>query len=228
MIALPRLSAAEAYRRTRLELLDLATGLHDDQVARTVPACPEWTVKDVYAHLTGVASDLLAGRTEGVASPPWTARQVEARRAASLAEVCAEWMQLGPKADAWLAEREDGPAFVARAAFDAWTHEQDVRGALGLRGVRDDERVPWLAGQMTALLSKRIQGAGIPALRVGDAVLGAGAPRATLAVSQYELARIAFGRRSERQIRAAEWDGDPGPYLDLLHVFALAAADLVD
>jgi uncharacterized protein (TIGR03083 family) len=228
MIALPRLSAAEAYCRTRMELLDLATGLHDDQTARMVPACPEWTVKDVYAHLTGVASDLIGGRTDGVATPAWTARQVESRRGATLAEVCAEWAQSGPEVDAWLAEREDGPTFVARAAFDAWTHEQDVRGALGLRGVRDDERVAWLAGQMASLLSKRFENAGTPALRVGDVLLGAGAPRATLAVSQYELVRICFGRRSEKQILAAEWDGDPSPYLDQIHVFALAAADLVD
>ncbi len=144
MVALPPMTVTEVYRRTRLELLDLAAGLDDDQAKRRVPACPEWTVRDVYAHLTGVASDVLAGRTDGVATPPWTARQVELRRSASLAEVCAEWVQLGPKVEAWLAEREGRVTFVARAAYDVWTHEQDVRGALRQRGVREDERVQWL------------------------------------------------------------------------------------
>ena len=245
MSALPRMTVAEAYRRTRLELLDLAARLDEDQAARRVPACPDWTVKDVYAHLTGVACDILERRTDGVATPPWTARQVESRRQASLAEVCAEWTLAGPKVEAFLAERE-GVASVARAAFDIWTHEQDVRGALGQRGVRDDERVRWMTAHMTAMLSRRLEEAGTLALRVGDTLLGgqspgaavsaegelsgapSDAPGATLAVSDYELLRIVFGRRSEQQILAADWDGDPGPYLDYLHVFPLAVADIVD
>ena len=52
MSAVPRMTVSEAYRRTRVELLDLAAVLGDDQAKRRVPACPDWTVKDVYAHLT--------------------------------------------------------------------------------------------------------------------------------------------------------------------------------
>ena len=46
MSAVPRMTVSEAYRRTRVELLDLAAVLGDDQAKRRVPACPDWTVKD--------------------------------------------------------------------------------------------------------------------------------------------------------------------------------------
>ena len=86
----------------------------------------------------------------------------------------------------------------------------------------------WMVGQITAMLSKRFEGAARSALRVGDAVLGVGAPGVTLAVSDYELLRMVFGRRSEGQILAAEWVGDARPYLDHIHLFPLPFADLVD
>jgi len=34
-------------------------------------ACPTWSIKDVYAHLAGIASDILAGNTEGAATEAW-------------------------------------------------------------------------------------------------------------------------------------------------------------
>ncbi len=81
---------------------------------------------------------------------------------------------------------------------------------------------------MMAILSKRLEAAHTAALRIGDAVLGVGEVGATLAVSEYDLLRIIFGRRSEGQILAAEWVGDPRAYLDHIHLFPLPAADLVD
>lgn len=98
------------------------------------------------------------------------------------------------------ARRQSGGTIRQRPSYalhlTSRTHEQDVRGALGLRGVREDERVQWPARQMMATLSKRFEDAGTGALRLGDTVLGVGAPAAQLTISDSELLRIVLGRRS--------------------------------
>jgi len=68
-----------AYRDTRLRITEVVTAPGVDAAMR-VPATPEWTVKDVVAHLAGVCADILAGNLEGLTTEPWTAAQVEARR----------------------------------------------------------------------------------------------------------------------------------------------------
>jgi hypothetical protein len=137
-----------------------------------------------------------------------------------------------PRLLANLSRLSPGPSVAASASprrdFDAWTHEQDVRATLRQRGVRENERVQWLAGQMRAMLSKRFEAAGTPALRVGGAVLSVGAPGGMLAVTDYELLRIIFGRRSEGtdpRLRLG-----PGTHYRTwtIHLFPPPSADLVD
>ena len=41
-----------------------------------VPAAPEWRVRDVVAHLSGVCADIVNGNLDGVTTDPWTAVQV--------------------------------------------------------------------------------------------------------------------------------------------------------
>jgi hypothetical protein len=57
---MPRVVVAELYRDGRERLLALGAELGAADAARPVPACPDWTVKDLYAHLAGVAADVLA------------------------------------------------------------------------------------------------------------------------------------------------------------------------
>ena len=85
------MAVAEHYNSGRHVLTELGLGLDPAQAATPVPACPGWTVKDVYAHLAGVAADVLAGNLEGVATPPWTARHVADRADQSLTQILAEW-----------------------------------------------------------------------------------------------------------------------------------------
>jgi uncharacterized protein (TIGR03083 family) len=223
------MDVAWLYSTTRGQLLDLAQSMDDAQANLPVPALPGWTVKDAYAHLTGLCADVLDGRMEGAGEPPWSARQVAERADRSLAEVCAEWAERGPELDEWLKEREEPPMFVA---YDVWSHEQDILGALGQRGERDDDRVQDLAASALAAFSDRFLAEGAPPLRVvGDeveSVLGEGEPAATLHVDDYELMRILFGRRSLHQIEAADWTGDEDRYIDHLHLFPLPSHDLVD
>jgi hypothetical protein len=48
---------AEGHRR----LTELVADLDDDGAATPVPTCPQWSVHDGVAHLTGVCADMLAG-----------------------------------------------------------------------------------------------------------------------------------------------------------------------
>src|SRR6266700_514355 len=55
------LDLAAAYAETQARLAELVRDLPSERLATTVPASPAWDVKDVVAHLTGLAGDVLAG-----------------------------------------------------------------------------------------------------------------------------------------------------------------------
>jgi hypothetical protein len=104
-----------------------------------VPTCPDCSVADVVAHLTGICADVLAGNTDGVATDPWTAAQVSARRGRAIDELVAEWSDTAPQVEA-LSETfppELGPQWIA----DLTTHEHDIRTAIRQPGARDSAGV---------------------------------------------------------------------------------------
>jgi hypothetical protein len=72
----------------------------------------------------------------------------------------------------------------------------------------------------------------LPALRVRYAgkerVTGEGEPAATWSGERFELFRALAGRRSNAQIAAMEWEGDPTPYLDLISMYGPRADALVE
>jgi uncharacterized protein (TIGR03083 family) len=222
---------AQVYREVRAAVLDLVDGLDDLAAARPVPACPEWTVKDVVAHLVGVQADILEGRLDGVATDPWTARQVAERADRSLAEVVEEWRARAPDLDILLDAL--GEAIDPRLALDAWTHEQDLRHALDRPGGREGPSVEMLAGVLVDALGATLDGAGLPAIRWVDEhgvahVAGSAPVGATLTNSAFELCRARIGRRSRAQLERLGWDTDPSPWLDAFVVFAPAANDVVE
>ena len=126
------------YAEGRERVSGLVAELDVVGAATVVPACPAWSVKDVLAHLTGICADIMAGNIEGVATDPWTAAQVDARRSATIGEVVAEWNEVAPHVEAMAAGF--GPA-GHQWVGDFATHEHDVRGALGRPGARDSRAV---------------------------------------------------------------------------------------
>lgn len=171
----------DVYRGVRERITELVRGRSPEELNKTVPACPEWTVHDTVAHVTGVAADILSGNIEGVASDPWTAAQVDARRGTPTEAVLDEWAEKGPQVDPIV------PFFPGRVGsqlvLDTTTHEHDIRHALGAPGAKDSEGVTVAVRMlievgMTAGEVKR----GLPPLEViaGDQrwVLGTGAPAA--------------------------------------------------
>ena len=218
----------EVHREGRERVLELAADLDDDAASTVVRACPQWTVKDVYAHMAGVPADILAGRLEGVATDPWTARQVAERAERSLKEICAELVEVGPAFDEVLTSF--GDAMDPRLFIDQWSHEQDVRGTLQRPGGRDVPIVGWIVNGLVGFPQESWGARGLPTVRIvgstGEWLLGDGAPALTLTTSDFELARVLVGRRSRDEFLRMGWDGDASGVIDHLHAFPFAASDL--
>lgn len=208
------------YRDTRLRLLELAPKLDSSHLATMTPACPAWSVKDILAHLTGLAADFEAG-IERPGRAEYTARQVAERADWSVDQICKEWMSTGPA----LERRIEAESPRLRApVIDVWTHEQDLTNAIGLQSGRT---APGLHVTLNVLWSmkQKLRDDGLTSLRVitedvdwniGDTEV----PGATVRATSYELARAVLGRRSIDQVRSYDWTGDPEPYAALLPWFS--------
>lgn len=213
------MQAGEIYEETRARLTAFVRELHDDDLARPVPTCPGWSVRDVVAHLAGLAADLAAGRTEGMATAEWTARHVAERTGRSLDELLDEWAEHAPALGRLLAEMTR----VVPPVLDLVTHEDDIRAALGATPVLDSVGFDYALQAYVLGLDHRLRKHHLPALRIraGDEVweVGDGEPAATWDTTPYDLFRTLAGRRPETQVRADQWDGDPSPYVPVLSTF---------
>lgn len=204
------------YDESRQRTCALAAGLTPEQLDTTVPATPEWTPRQLVAHLTGVAADAVHGRTEGAPGPVWTSAQVTAREGRALDELAAEWAQVGAGVRDAIAARR----MPLQIVHDALTHEADLREAFGLGPLPAD-----VVGAALKNIAKpvvaRVAGDGALVVRAGEQEFrgGAGDDPTTLQVDPYELYRGLISRRSRAQMRAWAWSGDAERYVDALPAF---------
>lgn len=204
---------ARAYRDLRGRVLALVGDAGEAVMARVSPATPEWTVHDLLAHLVGVTDDVVHGRLEGVATDPWTARQVEARRAVATAALLDEWDARAAAFEEMLAS---APAEITgQAVFDAATHEHDLRHALGAPGARESDAVAIAWSWLVDARGRRGTAAIRCVTEAGEVVAGVGDPAATVEASRFELLRASTGRRSASEIATYRWDPAPDPQLVL-------------
>ncbi len=198
-----------AYRGVQQRMSELARDMDEATADSPVPACPDWRVRDLLAHVVGVSVDVAAGTLEGAGSDPWTAAQVEARRGRSIDELLAEW-EAG--SDTFAEALGSIDAFrAAQSVFDAATHEHDLRGALDQPGARNSDAFEIGWGWATDVLGQIRDGydAGAIELRTpsGTTVAGKGEPTATVSAERFELWRAMTGRRSPEQVAAWTWEG---------------------
>ena len=168
-----------------------------------MPATPEWNLHDVVAHLCGVAGDVASGNTEGAATAPWTAAQVERGRGKSVANLLDEWAAGATGFEAFLSSPNGSKA--GAAVVDVHAHETDIRVALGLAPEVPDEVLSWIAVMMRQGFDAQVATAGLPPV--------------TIDVSDFELFRARLGRRTSEQVSAFGWSADPAPYLDTFFLF---------
>lgn len=105
--------------------------------------CDGWTIKDLMAHVVGIASDVANRRLEDVGSAPQNQRQVDERKDATPAVLLDEWAREGKLLEDGILELDDdfwnapytegfnvGQA-LQRMVEDIWVHTQDIRVPLG-------------------------------------------------------------------------------------------------
>lgn len=239
----------DIYDETRRKVSDYVRGLSDDDLDKSVPATPGWTVRDVISHLSGDVACVLAsdfpeeffaafGEEQGVRSlNDWTQGHIDARRSKDLEEVLAEWEQnSAPLVSMMNGTRPwEGniPPFAGTILVtDLAVHQQDLYGAFGEERDRDAAPVRIATAGYVVGIGWRLAPAGIPPLKVvaGDSerVAGEGEPAATVRATRFEMFRALSGRRSPDQVRAFDWDGDPEPYLRFFYPYGVREDALVE
>ncbi len=202
------MSNAATYDQSMHRITTLAAG-HEDV---PVDACPGWSVKDLVAHL---ASGLRNFHEHKFGDSD---QQVLDRRSGTLADAVAEWTENRRLVEP-LFDTPTGSVLVTEVVM----HEHDLRTAVGEPGERDNVAVRSALTRPLQELDKRMRENDIPALRIvlehGERVIGAGDPVGTLRASSFEVLRAIGGRRSEAQVRAMDWDGDPGTWIPTLALF---------
>lgn len=205
---------SEGYRSSRLRMMALATEIDEAAAELTVPACPEWRVRDLFAHVAGIASDLAAGRAPSGDSQPWVDRQIDERRGRSLDEVVGEWSEVGPTFEDMIAS---SPRAFWGLTYDTVVHEHDLRNAIGRPGARDNDAVRLAARLGLKLVKHDLGRHGLGAVRLiidgEEAVVGEGEPGLTLTASSFECLRLLGSRRTLAEMRAAAFVGDLDGFL---------------
>lgn len=193
-------TSAELYRESRERVTAAVRGLGSDDLDRQVPACPQWSVQDLVAHLTGVAADFVNGNLARAPMPPWTAVQVQTRRNRSVGEVLDEWATAGPALEQVIVGGTTSHPLICNPYVDASVHQADLHGAL--RSGRPTQEA-WLA-----TLEWFLDEPGPLTIVTPDGTYQAGSdgPEAVVHTSSYELFRALFGRRSAAQVLQWDWD----------------------
>lgn len=203
---------AEAYRNLRIEVIAVARS-RPEALDQPAPATPKWRGRDLIAHLAGVCDDVVNGNLDGVGTNEWTGRQVEARRAWPVDALLRDWERNGEAVDVLIDQAPIG--LFGQLLFDAWTHEQDLRGALDEPGNRDSAAAARSWEWELDFLDRRDREEQRPGLLLDTAhdtrVVGVEPAAATVHASRFELLRSMTGRRSLAQMRAFGWEGKPDP-----------------
>jgi uncharacterized protein (TIGR03083 family) len=231
-----------AYTEVQQRMSEVVAGLSADQLALSVPACPDWTVQDLVAHHTAVIAEIGTGvlRELGDLSrllnqnsdaqvaadrDSMTARQVVERRGRSIERVLEEWADVTARILPMLRGEIPFPDSVGSvggviAVNDIVVHEGDLREAVGLA------RAPEVVATSLALagygfsLDYRLRGAGLPAIAFEydgkQRSFGEGEPVAVLEAGRTTLVRMLASRLTREEIVDLPWRGDPTPYLALI------------
>ncbi len=216
------------YLDAQRSFAEFARELSHHDWAAPVPCCPGWTVRDVLSHVSGIPDDAMAGRLDGVATPEWTASQVERNRGLGVDELIERWSSQTPLFASVL-----GAGGEERPPFDCHTHEHDIRHALDRPGNRDSTIVRAAAERLVAQLDETHSltvraatgsvGSDLPAPAGHTVVLSD--------VTEFEVFRSRLGRRSSSQVQRYAWSGPADRIAEVIadwFVFGPAAVDIVE
>jgi uncharacterized protein (TIGR03083 family) len=196
-----------AYERVR----ELVSGLDEQQAGTVVPACPDWTVRELLSHMVGLGADVLRGDEPDDHNSTWTQRHVDERSDRSVGELLEEWATVAEPLQQWMREN------TTRPLGDIVIHEQDLRGALGVSGAQQTDGLAALRDRMVGGFGEQVHELA-PVALVGDrwSWCSSGVPQDAAVVvraTDFDLTRALMTRRSESQLRGWTERGDIGAYL---------------
>jgi uncharacterized protein (TIGR03083 family) len=211
--------SAALYQETRERIVGLVKGLDGAGLSTAVAACPGWSVRDVVAHVVGVAEDWVSGRLTGPPTDDDTAAQIARFGDHDLAGLLAAWTQAAAALD------DMARSGVKPPLGDITSHEHDIRAAVGRPGARDSEAVWHSSDQL--LTNLRTPVPLLVTVEDGQYLSGPDdGAELRLRTTRFEGLRWRTGRRSRAQLAAMNWSGDPTPVLDHLFLFGPADADV--
>jgi uncharacterized protein (TIGR03083 family) len=229
---MPAPDYADEYASCRARVRALLQDCDDAAATTVVPTCPAWTVRDLCAHMSGIAAALVARDNPPAGdNQPWVDRIVAERSERSVADLLDEWDAVGPSFEEIMRKV---PRAFGGLVYDVVAHEHDLRGALGRPGDRDSDGV-WASLDIVMDMVGRDMAAHGPAsgtLRfAADGrtwEFGTGSPEVALTTTPFELMRLLGSRRSHAQMLAAGWDGDVTPFVPALAHMPLPETDIVE
>ncbi|GAA2597212.1 maleylpyruvate isomerase family mycothiol-dependent enzyme [Actinomadura fulvescens] len=200
------------YRRIRHDVARLVADRPDAAVL-PVPACPEWTVRDLVDHLADVCTVATRRLTTGEFVRPG---RVPTPGAPALPRLLDSWAERGERLDELVAASTDRLSDVL--VMDAFTHELDLRHALGSPPPAGHPAYPGMLDFVANAVLAQVSTLGLPPLEIvtpGARWTNQGErPAVTLAAAdRHDLYRTLTGRRTHEQIAALSWSRDPGAWL---------------
>jgi len=195
-----------AWNASRLRVTQLITDTSLEVLEQVAPLTPDWRVRDIVAHLVGVAQDVSTGNFPQDFDA-WTSAQVDRLRGSSAYELVEMWQEL--EIGAMLSEQ------LAIALFDQVTHEADICHALGAPTELDSATLSLLSKFTLNRFGAQANDLHVT-LNLDDQIFetGTGSHNVTLSATAFEWFRASSGRRSARQIRAMSWSSD----VDILEI----------
>lgn len=194
-----------AYRHCRENITSLLR-TRPKAADRPVPACPDWTVVGLVAHLYEVCR-ATRDSLGGLSAP----RPADG---ASIDELLDGWTRTALEVEGLLAasDRWHGPLML-----DVFAHELDIRRILDEPVPVDHPAYPGAMNVAFGGFSRSVRELQLPAIRVeapgSHWVAGVGEPVVTVTGNRYDLFRSATGRRSQEQIAELSWSAPCGVWL---------------
>jgi uncharacterized protein (TIGR03083 family) len=181
------------YEQVRTRFAVLVQTLDETQLTTVVTFTPAWTVRDVLAHLVGIAADLNAQRFPTDDDPggvAWNDAQVASRSEATLDDLLVEWGREGPifAAGLQLFGREMECHFVG----DLVTHVLDVAETLHVPIELGDDAMSLALQHYVAFVDERLT------------ELGATMPPAVVDLAPLDRLRLLSARRPLSSVPGAD------------------------
>jgi uncharacterized protein (TIGR03083 family) len=197
------------YRNSRLRMQEIAASLSEDEANAVVMACPDWNVRDLFSHVTGIAADLGSGKGPTGDTQAWVDELVSSRKDRSLASVVDEWNEVGPTFEAAI---DNLPKRLWTLTYDTVVHEHDLRAAVERPGDRESEGVKISAVLGLKLVKVDLASKSLPAFRAiidgVEHIVGDGEPVLTLTASAFDTLRLLGSRRTLAEMKSANFVGN--------------------